>query len=309
MAEKDIHDRLDDVESLVEKQREIIEEQSERIDQLTAEAYTNEDTKHIGTEPDSSPQLLPSGGQAHKVKGKFSNSNGGVGVYGHNTASSGTTYGVWGEVDSSGGYGIYTPNDTKVDGNFETNGDIDMDEDGDNGFTDIYMGSSGRWFYNPDFSGMAIVGPADADEFGIATDGMKMYTTGGYLSFADDSEQRTAGPVAKGVIDRGGNLVNGYGVESVSKSTSPPAYYITFSTIDYDNDEYVSMITPLEPAIIETGSAGTDPSKLAVQFDDDTGSAISRKFHFVVYEATNTASTQSNSVQTTDSTSSPASKD
>jgi len=38
--------------------------------------------------------------------------------------SSGTTYGIWGEVDSSDGYGLYTPNDAKIDGDLEVGGSV-----------------------------------------------------------------------------------------------------------------------------------------------------------------------------------------
>lgn len=41
-------------------------------------------------------------------------------VVGHQTDDSGETYGVKGEVDSEDGYGLYTPNDVKVEGALET---------------------------------------------------------------------------------------------------------------------------------------------------------------------------------------------
>ena len=37
---------------------------------------------------------------------------------------SGTTYAVRGEVDSSDGYGLYTPDDAKIDGNLEVGGTV-----------------------------------------------------------------------------------------------------------------------------------------------------------------------------------------
>ena len=37
-------------------------------------------------------------------------------VLGYNQTGSGTTYGVLGRVDSPSGYGLYTPDDAKVDG-------------------------------------------------------------------------------------------------------------------------------------------------------------------------------------------------
>ncbi|PSQ49581.1 hypothetical protein BRD19_03605, partial [Halobacteriales archaeon SW_7_65_23] len=73
-----------------------------------------------GTDSEAKP-VLPSGGQPQKVVGKFENPNGGVGVYGHNTATSGTTYGVWGEVNSPDGYGIATPDAARIEGVIDTN--------------------------------------------------------------------------------------------------------------------------------------------------------------------------------------------
>ena len=51
----------------------------------------------------------------YKVRGKFDAQNG-VAVLGHNTATTGTPAGVKGEVDYSGGWGIYIPDDARLDG-------------------------------------------------------------------------------------------------------------------------------------------------------------------------------------------------
>ena len=37
-------------------------------------------------------------------------------VLGYNQTGSGTTYGVLGQVDSSDGYGLYSPDDVKIEG-------------------------------------------------------------------------------------------------------------------------------------------------------------------------------------------------
>jgi len=73
------------------------------------------------------------------LEGQLRATNGGSGValYGFNEAPAGTairgkasgsgnTYGVKGEVNSSDGYGIYTPDDAKVDGNIEVLGDLQV---------------------------------------------------------------------------------------------------------------------------------------------------------------------------------------
>lgn len=55
----------------------------------------------------------------YKVLGDFEDANGGIGVLGRNTAGSGSTIGVEGRVDSPSGYGLYTPDDARVDGEAE----------------------------------------------------------------------------------------------------------------------------------------------------------------------------------------------
>jgi hypothetical protein len=64
-------------------------------------------------------------GQPVGVKGVTeSGDSGTAGVAGVANASSGTTYGVKGSSNSSAGYGLYTPDDTKIDGTVEVGGDL-----------------------------------------------------------------------------------------------------------------------------------------------------------------------------------------
>jgi len=84
-----------------------------------------------GPEPAAAPdeRIQSDGGSAtYKVLGQFAESNEGIGVLGCNTASTGTTYGVKGEVDSSDGYGLMTPDDCKIDGALagDLTGNIDV---------------------------------------------------------------------------------------------------------------------------------------------------------------------------------------
>lgn len=55
----------------------------------------------------------------YKVLGDIDDPSNGIGVLGRNTASSGTTKGVEGRVDSASGYGLYTPDDASVGGTLE----------------------------------------------------------------------------------------------------------------------------------------------------------------------------------------------
>lgn len=171
-----------------------------------------------------SPTVLPSGGQSSKVVGKFSDSNGGVGVYGHNTAGSGTTYGIWGEVDSADGHGLYTPNDAKVDGTF---------------------------------------------------------------SVGDKTPQETGGPIAKGVIRSDGFIRNAQGVANAEYFASGPSYDIEYENFSYNNQEYVTVVTPVEDAaMIDIGQSGVNPKKCVVEMFDETGSGIVSDFQFVTYKVT-----------------------
>lgn len=52
----------------------------------------------------------------YKVLGDLSDSNDGIGVLGRNTATSGTTRGIEGRVDSPNGYGLSTPDDARIGG-------------------------------------------------------------------------------------------------------------------------------------------------------------------------------------------------
>jgi hypothetical protein len=70
------------------------------------------------------------------------NSPDGVAILGNSTATSGTTYGVQGQVASPNGYGLYTPDDAKVDGNMAT-----VDE----------------WWFTVDGQRILLLEPGDAD--------------------------------------------------------------------------------------------------------------------------------------------------
>ena len=64
---------------------------------------------------DESSAAETTASSTYKVLGELPDA-GGIGVLGRNTAGSGATYGVKGAVDSPDGYGVYTPDDAKVDG-------------------------------------------------------------------------------------------------------------------------------------------------------------------------------------------------
>ena len=86
------------------------------------------------------------GGQSAKVVGELDDDEGGIGVLGKNTAGSGTTYGVTGEVDSPDGYGLYTPDDARVDGVLTSNDDWVVEvEDSEDDAGNVVQGHSSTW--------------------------------------------------------------------------------------------------------------------------------------------------------------------
>jgi len=64
-------------------------------------------------------------GFAKGVEGRTA-ASGGTGVVGNATSESGTTTGVKGKVNSPDGYGLYTPDDAKVDQTLEVGGDLQV---------------------------------------------------------------------------------------------------------------------------------------------------------------------------------------
>jgi hypothetical protein len=115
MSNEEILERLAQLETLVEEQKETIERQRDRIDELE-------------TTEESSPRVVLDGGDI-KVIGEIS-ADGATGVQGKATGS-GTTKGVEGRVSSSSGYGLYTPDDANVDGTVESSTDFSALVDGD----------------------------------------------------------------------------------------------------------------------------------------------------------------------------------
>lgn len=123
MTDDTIQARVDRLESLVEQQQTIIEEQGtiieeqgERLDQLDAAETPGGSTeqRETDTAAGGTPELLTAGGQPTKVIGSIADDNG-IGVHGEATGS-GTTYGIRGDATSTDGYGLFTPDDTRLDG-------------------------------------------------------------------------------------------------------------------------------------------------------------------------------------------------
>lgn len=147
---------LDSLQADNQALRERLAELEARVDETHGVSdSTGPDGEDIGagTTDDAdgeTPIILPSGGQSYKVRGKITEASGGIGVFGFNDAGSGTTYGVWGEVDSSNGYGLYTPDDAKVDQNLEVGSYLAFTEFGLAGTKQRTAGPIAKGYINAD---------------------------------------------------------------------------------------------------------------------------------------------------------------
>ncbi len=100
----------------------------------------------------------------------------------------------------------------------------------------------------------------------------------GELAFADDSPQRTAGPIAKAFINSDGSIANGVNIDSVSWEPGASAYRVTLSNEYYFFNGFAATVTPSgTSSAVRTASQGGD---LLVYFED----AQQRSFQLVVYK-------------------------
>lgn len=139
---RSVSDRLDDLEAQNRRLREENEQLRERIETETETlrerlAAYEELVSQItplsrapgfegtpGREETEDGTILADGSnETYKVLGQLDESSNGIGVLGCNTASSGTTYGVKGEVASPDGYGLATTDGAKIQGTVETGED------------------------------------------------------------------------------------------------------------------------------------------------------------------------------------------
>lgn len=300
-AETGTTDRMSELESANAELRERVAELESIVAEIApgsrpanrgeAEPSGNEERTDGASKP-----VLPSGGQAHKVMGKFADPNAGVGVYGHNTADSGTTYGVWGEVNSSDGYGLYTPNDVRIEGKITAPSDVDLDPDDEDEFREVFLGENAAVFYNPFYS---IDGNSNQSLMGIKNVDALYLPSQIPIAFTEFGSgagtiQRTAGPVAKAWIDKDATIKNGVNVSSVTwKNTY---YEITLSDDEYWYNEYATTVTSgSSPDVI--WSTNSNNGNLWVSPDDNN----KHDFQFVTHKLISGQATSSSATTEPDS--------
>ena len=149
------------------------------------------------------------------------------------------------------------------DGNLMT---LEAFEDGNTG-NDVFSVSSATGAYG------TLVEQFEVNQVGDAT-------VAGSLSVGGDgSEQRTAGPIAKGYVpaDPSSNSPNTVNVDNVEWNSNFGFYEITITNVNYDFSEYATVLTSNDTGVtFDAGAFGTD---LTAEPDDNSQHA----FYFVTY--------------------------
>jgi len=113
MTVADIRGRMDELAAQHRALQETLAEITGRTDGPGVETAGRHETEE-GT------LLFDGSNETYKILGQLDEPSEGIGVLGCNIASSGTTYGVKGEVDSTDGYGLATPDDALLKGTLDT---------------------------------------------------------------------------------------------------------------------------------------------------------------------------------------------
>ncbi|WP_255191376.1 hypothetical protein [Natronobeatus ordinarius] len=222
-----------------------------------------------------------------------------------------TTHGVRGVSESVNGRGVagFATSDDYDHSSFTGSGigvsgvtDLSGDDDGvvdAGGVFGMAAATSGMAYgvlgrsYTPD--GWAVGGiDSSGSGYGVyssgdsKTDGDHETTgdteLGGELAFADETPQRTAGPIAKGHINADGSIENAVNVESAQWNSGGERYRINFTNEYYFFNNYVTVVTPVNHAQWRITSNSGD---LIVEFEDSDGNAVQRAFQFVTYKLPN----------------------
>ncbi|WP_290813119.1 hypothetical protein [Halovivax sp.] len=164
------------------------------------------------------------------------------GVFGWATADSGVAYGVLGRNNSPDGWGVRG---------------IDASGDGHG----VYSSGDSKTDGDHETTGDTVLG--------------------GELSFADETPQRTAGPIAKGWINSDGSIENAVNVSSATWVDDEERYRITITNEHYWFDGYVTVVTPLTHASSRTTSNSGD---LVVELRSPAGNLTQTGFQFVTFD-------------------------
>jgi cell division septum initiation protein DivIVA len=319
-----LSERLDALAATNEALRAENEELRERVEALEKKIqHTDErsNTTQAGSDTlGDVPVLLTSGGQNTKVIGEISDTNG-IGVLGNATgdgaaegvrgvtqssdtgaaavnaearASSGETYGVRARTQSdnakAAAVDARAPNARSNAVRADTTGGygnaLFATVDSENGLAlRAEQQSSASNARAIDASTMS----SDAPAVRAAGAGGGAFKALGTVIINDDTEQKTAGPIAKGFISADTSTVNAVNVASVTRTgTDNKGYRIDIDNIDYVDDEYAAMVTTKDSRFAMIGQIGASPPRdLVVNIYDSNSNQVDGAFQFVIYDLPN----------------------
>ena len=219
-------------------------------------------------------------------------------IHGINSATTGWSWGVRGDTssESENAYGVRGTAESTSGAAVGVGGATSGSGDGAAGVSGEAMGSSGET-YGVYGTTASDTGYGVYSEGNSKTEGTHEVTddlwTSGRFYFADETVQRTAGPIAKASISSDGTIDNAVNVDSVTWDGS--RYIVELTDVNYFFNEYVTSVTPrsADYPVPRTSSVSGD---LIVEFDD----AGQHRFHFVVYELPDGTETTTSSSAVTD---------
>lgn len=228
-------------------------------------------------------------------------------VHGINSTATGWSWGVRGDTHSenANAYGVRGIAESESGAAVGVGGKTSGSDDGAAGVYGEATGSSGKTYgvhgMTASDAGYGVYSEGNSKTEGSheVTDDLR---THGDFYFADETVQRTAGPIAKASISSDGTIDNAVNVDSVTWDGD--RYIIELTDTSYYFSQYVTSVTPRSQSypVPRTSSFS---GNLTVDFDDGG----QHRFHFVVYELPDGTETTTSSDATDESTTSSRDED
>lgn len=195
---------------------------------------------------------------ARALSGETEASDGGIGIHGRAVVpDEGEGYGVSGEIAGDGeGYGLHTPNDAAVEGDLAVGGEIEIEQSELLSVSLLRFGEEQSLSYSNAWNRFRLTG---AGHFETAMD----------IRVNDPSNQRTAGPIAKGAValdDGLPDLQNAVNIESVTWRSDEEDFEIELTHVEeYTFADYAVQAIPVTPTAVATGTSNDD--NLVIEFE------------------------------------------
>jgi hypothetical protein len=232
-----------------------------------------------------------SGGASRGVLGQTASADpGATGVRGEATAASGATYGVHGTTNGDApvaAAGVFadaintdaTALRARANGGLGNGVDAQASAEGYFGIYGQHTAPSGNNAYGV----VAQTASPDAPALLALGSGGGAIDTNGNVTVNDSTEQKTAGPIAKGHINFDGTVENAVNVDSATYDSTNERYQITLSE-SYHYQDYATLVTVSGGGFAHEGSVSGD---LLVYLVNDDGNTFQASFQFVTFALPN----------------------